>query len=57
MTVPDIELIAESIEQLRTVGDMQHSRAVLAPSGEDDLAAEMMRHLHQSVTNSEHRNA
>src|SRR5439155_21944705 len=36
---------------------MQHSRAVLAPSGEDDLAPEMMRHLHQSITNSEHRNA
>ena len=57
VTVPDIELITEPIEQLRAVCDLQHSCAVLAPSGEHDLAAEMMRHLHQSVTNSEHRNA
>src|SRR5207253_11439822 len=49
--------ITEPIEQLRAVCDLQHSCAVLAPSGEHNLAAEMMRHLHQSVTNSEHRNA
>src|SRR5947208_13477303 len=41
VTVPDIELIAESVEQLRAVRDVQHSGAVFAPAGEHDFAAEM----------------
>src|SRR5947209_5129416 len=48
VAIPNVELIAEAIEQLRTVGDLQHSRAVFAPAGKNDFTAEMMRHLHQS---------
>src|SRR4030095_2845542 len=40
VTVPNVELIAESVEQLRAVGDLQHSGAILAPAGENDAAAE-----------------
>ena len=57
VAVPNIELIAQAIEQLRAVGDLQHSRAVFAAARENDFTAEMMSHLHQSVTNSEHGNA
>jgi hypothetical protein len=57
VAVPDVELMAEAIEQLRAVGDVEHSRAVFAPTGENDLTPEMMRHLHQAVTNSKDRNA
>jgi len=36
---------------------VQHASAILASSGEDDLAAKVMRHQHQAVTNSQHGNA
>ena len=57
MAVPDIKLIAQTVEQLRAVADLQSSCAVLTLPSEDDFAAEMMGHLHQTVTNSEHGNA
>ena len=57
MTVPNIELRAESIEQLRAVGDFQHARAEFAASAEFNLPAEMMRHLHEAVANAENGNA
>src|SRR6266508_768158 len=57
MTVPDIDLWAESIQQLRAVCDVQRPSAVLASPGEHNLAAKMMRHQHQPVTNSKHRNS
>ena len=57
VTVPDIELRAEPVEKLRTVCDLQHTRAVLTASAEYDLTAEMMRHLHEAVANSEDGNA
>src|SRR5438874_868884 len=53
VAVPNIELIAEAIEQLGSIGDLQHSCAVFAPAGENNFAAQMMCHLHQSVINSE----
>src|SRR4029450_8308373 len=53
MTVPNLHLLPDSVEQLRAVRDLQHSRAVFATPGENDFAPEMMRHLHQAVTNSE----
>src|SRR5207302_1094647 len=36
VAVPNIELIAQAIEQLRAVGDLQHSRAVFAAAREND---------------------
>ena len=39
------------------VRNVQHARAILAAPAEFDLAAKMMRHQHQPVTNSQHRNA
>src|SRR5438094_608821 len=44
-------------EELRSILDVQHAGAVLASSGEHDLAAKVMRHQHQSVTNSQDGNA
>src|SRR6266496_1488242 len=57
MTVPDIDLWAESIQQLRAVCDVQRPSAVLASPGEHNLAAKVMCYQHQAITNAEHRNA
>ena len=57
VAVPDIKLVAESVEQWRTIGHVQDAGAVLAPGTEFHLAAEMMRHQLHSVANSQHRNA
>jgi hypothetical protein len=42
---------------LRAVCDPQRPGAVLASPGEHNLAAEVMCHQHQAITNAEHRNA
>src|ERR1700730_12927804 len=57
MAIPDVELRTQAIEKFGAIGNVQHARAVLAPPAENDLAAEMMRHLHEAVTNPEDRNA
>jgi len=57
MTVPDVELRAESVEQLRTVCHFEHARSELAAAAEFHLTAEMMRHLHEAVANAEDGNA
>ena len=44
VTIPDVDLFAESIEQLRAVGDVQHAWPIFAALAELHLAAKMMRH-------------
>src|SRR5262249_53171657 len=57
VAVPNVELIAQSIEEFRSIRHLQHSGSILAASGENDASVKMMRHQHQSVTNSQYWNA
>ena len=57
MAVPNVEVAAQSIEEFRTVLDVQRTGTVLASPGKHDLAAKVMRHQHQPVTNSQYGNA
>ena len=52
MTIPNIHLCSEAVKKLRPVSYIQYPCAVLAASGIAHLAAKMMRHLHQAITNS-----
>ena len=57
MAAPDIDLLADPVEELRAVRDVQHARAVFAPVAELHLAPKMVRHQLHPVTNAEDRNA
>src|SRR6188474_587979 len=48
MTVPDVNLLPQTIEKLRAVSYIQDAGAVLTTSSVTDLATEMMSHLHQA---------
>ena len=39
------------------IRNVQHARSVLAPTGEHDPPAKVMRHQHEPVTNPQYRNA
>src|SRR5215217_5837028 len=56
MAVPNIELIAQSIEEFRSLRHVQYSSAILSTPGENDAAVKMMRHEHQTITNSQYWN-
>src|SRR4029453_5732531 len=56
VAVPNVELITQSIEEFRSFRHMQHSSAILTAPGENDAAVKMMRHQHQTVTNSQYWN-
>jgi hypothetical protein len=57
VTVPDIELRTEPIKEWGPVGDLQYTRTELTAPAEFHLTAEMMRHQHQSVADTEDRDA
>src|SRR6266566_3467802 len=57
VTVPDVHLRAQAVKKLRPVSYIQYPGPVLAASGVSDLTAEVMRHLHQPVTNSKNRDS
>ena len=57
VAVPDVDLFADAVEELRTIRDVEHAGAVFASGTEFHLAAEMVRHQLHSVANSQHRNA
>jgi len=46
VAVPNIELIAQSIEEFRSFRRVQHSSAILTAPGENNSAVKMMRHQH-----------
>ena len=56
VAVPNIELIAQSIEEFRSFRHVQHAGAIFTSPGENDAAVKMMRHQHQPVTNSQYWN-
>src|SRR5207248_3846933 len=55
MAIPDIHLRSQAVKKLRPVSYIQYPGAVLAASGIAHLTTEMMRHLHQAITNSQDR--
>src|SRR6185312_5091491 len=57
MAIPYIDLRSQTVKKLRPVSYIQYPGAVLAASSVADLTAEMMRHLHQAITNSQDRNS
>ena len=57
MAIPDIDLRSQTVKKLRPVSYIQYPGAVLAASGVAHLTTEMMRHLHQAITNSQDRNS
>ena len=57
MTVPNVNLMPQTIEKLRAVSYIKDGGAVLTTSSVTDLATEMMGHLHQAIANSENRNS
>src|SRR6266496_3414993 len=57
VTIPDIHLHAQAVKKLRPVSYLQYPGPVLAASSVADLTAEVMRHLHQAVTNSKDRDS
>jgi hypothetical protein len=57
VAIPNVELIAQSIEEFRSLGHVQHAGAILTSPGKNDTAVKMMRHQHQPVTNSQYWNA
>src|SRR6266550_8207243 len=57
MAIPDIHLRSQTVKKLRAVSYIQYPGAVLATSGIAHLTTEMMRHLHQPITNSKDRDS
>src|SRR5207302_282215 len=55
MAIPDIYLRSQAVKKLRPVSYIQYPGAVLAASGIAHLTTEVMRHLHQAITNSQDR--
>src|SRR3989449_3199833 len=57
VTVPDVHLFSQAVKKLRPVSYIQYPGPVLTASGVAHLTAEVMRHLHQTVTNSKNRDS
>ena len=57
VTVPNIKVGAQAVEQLGTICDMENARPEFAPSAELHLPSEMVRHQHQAVANTKQRDA
>ena len=57
VAVPDVDLLAEPVEERGALVDVQKSGAVFAAGAELDLAAEMPRHQLHPVADAENGHA
>src|SRR5207245_10751741 len=57
MTPRTVESLCQSLEYYRSILAWQHADAVLPSPGQHDLSPKVIRHQHQSVTNSQYGNA
>src|SRR4029453_18803963 len=46
VAVPNVELVAQSIEELRSLRHVQHPGAILTAPGKNDTTVKVMRHQH-----------
>ena len=57
VAAPDIDLLADAVEEFRAIRYLEHARPVFAAFAEFHLPAEVVRHQLHPVANSQHRKA